>query len=87
MDTGSGYIVRGLYLAISVYQVMVSSRKNDKVSSAVAELKSKGIICEGIPCHVGSAADRNALVEATIENFGGKMTEVKWRYEKSNYLQ
>jgi len=52
-------------------KVMVSSRKMDKVSSAVSDLKSKGIICEGIPCHVGSATDREALVEAAIGNFGG----------------
>jgi len=52
-------------------KVMVSSRKKEKVSSAVAQLKSKGVICEGVPCHVGSSADRQALVGSTIETFGG----------------
>lgn len=52
-------------------KVMVSSRKKDKVSSAVAQLKSKGVICEGVPCHVGSSADRQALVGSTLETFGG----------------
>merc|ERR1712168_199408 len=51
--------------------VMVSSRKIDKVSAAVDDLKSKGVICEGIPCHVGSPVDRQALVDATVEKFGG----------------
>lgn len=52
-------------------KVMVSSRKKEKVSAAVAELKSKGVICEGVPCHVGSSADRQALVGSTLETFGG----------------
>jgi len=52
-------------------KVMVSSRKKEKVSSAVAQLKSKGVICEGVPCHVGSSSDRQALVGSTIETFGG----------------
>ena len=50
---------------------MVSSRKPKNVTTTVAQLKSKGIICEGIPCHVGLGDDRQALVDATIQSFGG----------------
>ena len=50
---------------------MVSSRKPKNVTTALAQLKSKGIVCEGIPCHVGSGADRQSLVDATLQSFGG----------------
>ena len=51
---------------------MVSSRKPKNVTEAVANLKSKNIVCEGVPCHVGSGADRQALIDATLQSFGGK---------------
>lgn len=52
-------------------KVMVSSRKTERVSDAVSHLKRKGVSCEGIPCHVGSATDRQSLVDAAVETFGG----------------
>jgi len=58
-------------LGLDGAKVMVSSRKEKNVASAVEKLKSQGIICEGTPCHVGLASDRSALVAKTVQVFGG----------------
>ena len=56
---------------------MVSSRKPKNVTAALAQLKSKEIVCKGIPCHVGSGADRQSLVDATLQSFGGNNLQVE----------
>lgn len=52
--------------------VMISSRKQKNVDSAVATLKSKGFkSVDGTVCHVGKKEDRQKLVTKTIDIFGG----------------
>jgi len=67
---GIGYAIAER-LGMDGAKVMVSSRKPKNVTNTVAQLQSKGIICEGIPCHVGSGDDRQALIDATLQSFGG----------------
>lgn len=51
---------------------MISSRKEENVNRAVAELKSKGFQdVLGVKCHVGDDADRNNLFKQTVATFGG----------------
>jgi len=66
---GIGYAIAER-LGMDGAKVMVSSRKPKNVTNTVAQLQSKGIICEGIPCHVGSGDDRQALIDATLKSFG-----------------
>lgn len=59
-------------LATDGASVMISSRKADNVSRAVAELKAAGCAnVAGIKCHVGSRDDRHALFTETVKQFGG----------------
>jgi len=58
-------------LGLEGAKVMVSSRKQANVSTALTVLKGKGIVCDGIPCHVGVSADRQALIDKTLDAFGG----------------
>lgn len=44
-------------------KVMISSRKESNVKSAVDQLKSKGLNVSGTTCHVGKNEDRKALLE------------------------
>jgi len=67
---GIGYAIAER-LGMDGAKVMVSSRKPKNVTEAVTNLKSKNIVCEGVPCHVGSGADRQALIDATLQSFGG----------------
>jgi len=52
-------------------KVMVSSRKESRVTETVSRLRSQGITCEGVTCHVGVDQDRLKLVDATVQAFGG----------------
>lgn len=52
-------------------RVVVSSRKEDKVAAAVAELEGEGIDVLGMACHVGKAEDRDELIKAAVGKFGG----------------
>ncbi|XP_017460785.1 PREDICTED: dehydrogenase/reductase SDR family member 4-like [Rhagoletis zephyria] len=58
-------------LAQSGASVVVSSRKQANVDRTVADLRKEGLSVEGIVCHVGKDADRKALVNFTLEKFGG----------------
>ena len=51
--------------------VMISSRREKNVSRAVKELKNMGLKVEGLPCHVGKAEDREKMIQATLDQFGG----------------
>ena len=46
------------------------------MSTALTVLKGKGIVCDGIPCHVGVSADRQALIDKTLDAFGGSLQEL-----------
>lgn len=51
--------------------VVVSSRKQTNVDSAVAELKGLGCSVLGFTCHVAKEQDRQNLISKTLEKFGG----------------
>ncbi len=58
-------------------KVMISSRKESNVASALARLRDdlggdaqQGKV-EGMVCHVGKEADRDRLVSETVARFGG----------------
>lgn len=50
-------------------KIVISSRNQKHVDSAVATLRSEGITCDGVVCHVGK--DRKKLIAFTVEKFGG----------------
>ncbi|XP_055628057.1 dehydrogenase/reductase SDR family member 4 [Toxorhynchites rutilus septentrionalis] len=52
-------------------KVVVSSRKEQNVSDAVAQLTKAGIDVTGVKCHVANGADRKVLFETALEKFGG----------------
>lgn len=51
--------------------VVISSRKQQNVDSAVATLKEEGLSVTGTVCHVGKAEDRQHLVTTALEHSGG----------------
>jgi len=67
----------GIGLAIAKHlgqdgaHVVVSSRKANNVDKAVAELEGLGYSVFGVPCHVAKKDQREALIDKTIEKFGG----------------
>ncbi|MEL6250857.1 MAG: glucose 1-dehydrogenase [Bacteroidota bacterium] len=52
-------------------KVIVSSRKQDAVDEVAAAFKADGLEAHGIACHVGDEEQLKALVEGTIEKYGG----------------
>ena len=52
-------------------QVVVSSRSQEAVDAVADEFKAKGLEAIGIACHVGDEEQRKALVNKTIEHYGG----------------
>ena len=55
-------------------KVMISSRKEKNVSETLAELRGGGEATteiDGMVCHVGKAEHRQALIDKTLEKFGG----------------
>ncbi|ELU01922.1 hypothetical protein CAPTEDRAFT_112072 [Capitella teleta] len=52
-------------------KVMVSSRKQKNVDSAVMQLKKEKLDVTGMVCHVGKADDRSKLISETAEKYGG----------------
>eukprot|EP00873_Tetraselmis_striata_P046608 jgi/Tetstr1/466872/TSEL_011329.t1 len=52
-------------------RVMLSSRKQQNVDAAVAELRKEGLDVRGCVCHVSNSEHRQALVAATLKAFGG----------------
>ncbi|KAL4693167.1 hypothetical protein H8959_016977 [Pygathrix nigripes] len=51
--------------------VVISSRKQQNVDRAVAQLQREGLSVAGIVCHVGKAEDRERLVATALEHCGG----------------
>lgn len=51
--------------------MVVSSRKEDKVKKAAAQLTSQGLDVIGATCHVGNAEDRANLIKLAIDKLGG----------------
>lgn len=62
-------IARGL--AEQGAKVVISSRKQAACDEVAAAFKSDGLEAVSIACHVGDASQRNHLVNATIEQYGG----------------
>ncbi|CAF0816121.1 unnamed protein product [Brachionus calyciflorus] len=58
-------------LASEGAKVVVSSRKQEKVTKAVEQLKAENLDCLGVVCHVGKEDDRKKLIEKTVEKYGG----------------
>ena len=56
-------------------KVMISSRKEKNVSETLADLKGGEATTtseiDGMVCHVGKAEHRQALIDKTLEKFGG----------------
>ncbi|CAF0716902.1 unnamed protein product [Brachionus calyciflorus] len=52
-------------------KVVICSRKQEKVTKAVEQLKVENLDCLGVVCHVGIEDDRRNLIEKTIEKYGG----------------
>ncbi|KAH8278240.1 hypothetical protein KR044_006940 [Drosophila immigrans] len=50
--------------------VVISSRKQQNVDSALAELRKLNLNVHGLKCHVGEAQDRKQLFEETISKYG-----------------
>jgi NAD(P)-dependent dehydrogenase (short-subunit alcohol dehydrogenase family) len=51
--------------------VVVASRKADACAETEAALKAQGAEALGVPTHMGELDDLAALVDATVERFGG----------------
>ncbi len=51
--------------------VVVSSRKQEAVDAVAAEFRADGLAATGIACHVGDGAQVQALVDKSIETYGG----------------
>ncbi|EFX68951.1 hypothetical protein DAPPUDRAFT_329598 [Daphnia pulex] len=58
-------------LAVDGAHVVVSSRKQKNVDTAVEKLKTEGLSVSGVVCHVGKKEDRERLIGNTVAEFGG----------------
>lgn len=67
---GIGYAIAER-LAQDGATVVVSSRKEEKVKKAAAQLSSQGLDVMGTTCHVGKAEDRANLLKLVVEKMGG----------------
>ncbi len=52
-------------------KVVISSRKQEAVDEVAATFKAAGLEATGIACHVGKPEQLKALVDKTIETYGG----------------
>lgn len=57
-------------LAESGASVVISSRKQEAVDAVADAFNASGLKATGIQCHVGDAAQRTALIAATVKSFG-----------------
>ena len=68
---------RGIGLAIARgfaeagAKVVIASRKGDACEAAAVSIREAGGIAEAVPAHVGNLNDIDALVNRTVELFGG----------------
>ena len=51
-------------------RVVISSRKQDNVDKAVAELRKEKLDIYGTVCHVSKSDDRQRLLKETIDKYG-----------------
>ncbi|XP_075425206.1 dehydrogenase/reductase SDR family member 4-like [Ascaphus truei] len=51
--------------------VLLSSRKQQNVDRAVAQLQQLGLSVTGTVCHVGSREHRERLIETAVQRYGG----------------
>jgi dehydrogenase/reductase SDR family protein 4 len=58
-------------LAADGASVVVSSRKEKNVTSAVEKLEACGYSASGVVCHVAKASDRGRLIKEAEDKFGG----------------
>lgn len=72
--TGATYGI-GLAIARRLAQesahVVISSRTQENVDTALSQLKSEGLDVSGIVCHVGNEDHLERLVKLTVEQYGG----------------
>jgi len=52
-------------------QIVISSRKQAQVSSALKTLEQQGLSVIGLTCHVGNKDDRKKLFDLVAEKYGG----------------
>ena len=64
LSLAQGFVLAGA-------RVVVASRKPDACDSAAEHLRAMGGNAIGVPAHVGSIDDIDALVERTVSEFGG----------------
>lgn len=57
-------------LGLEGASVVVSSRRQDNVDEAVAQLRAKGIEAIGVACHVSKADQRRNLVKTALDKYG-----------------
>ncbi|KAG1653274.1 hypothetical protein FOA52_009166 [Chlamydomonas sp. UWO 241] len=50
--------------------VFICSRKQANVDEALTHLRSKGVVCAGVPCHVGKIEQLKAFVDAAVKEYG-----------------
>ena len=55
-------------LAVDGAHVVISSRNQENVDSALAKLKNQGLSVSGMVCHAGSREHRQRLIES-VYNF------------------
>ncbi|XP_071823887.1 dehydrogenase/reductase SDR family member 4-like [Apostichopus japonicus] len=58
-------------LGVEGCKVVVSSRSQENVDTAVKELKNEGIEVSGIVCDQGQKEDRSKLIKHAIDTYGG----------------
>ncbi len=58
-------------LAEAGASLMLVARREQWLAPAVAEMKSAGFACEGMACDVTDAGQVQAVVDRTVEHFGG----------------
>lgn len=57
-------------LAEAGASLMICARREQWLAPAVADLRDRGFVVEGMPCDVANAADVEALVRNTLERYG-----------------
>ncbi|KAK3086802.1 hypothetical protein FSP39_023634 [Pinctada imbricata] len=67
---GIGYAIAER-LGMDGAKVMISSRKQKNVASALEKLKAKNLDVDGVVCHVAKNEDRRKMIQQTVERFGG----------------
>jgi hypothetical protein len=50
--------------------IVICSRREKNVVEALAYLRSKGVQCDGIPCHVAKAEDRKKVLDLACARKG-----------------